>query len=102
MLRRPARPTPFPYTTLFRSADEDRALLREPVHDLAVPRGLVRDDAAGEVVSRLERIRHLHTAVLEASYQDRKSTRLNSSHVAISYAVLCLKKKERGLRASVN
>src|SRR2546429_6219839 len=75
MIRRPPRSTLFPYTTLFRSprpfhsADDDRA------------RGVER--ALGEKQRR--RIRHLG---------DRKSTRLNSSHGYISYAVFCLKKKK--------
>src|SRR6266702_4877313 len=68
MLRRPPRPTLFPYTTLFRSC---RPRL-EPVH-----RGLLQ----GRRVS------------LGTGGQDRKSTRLNSSHVAISYAGFCSKKK---------
>src|SRR3989442_11111683 len=71
MIRRPPRSTLFPYTTLFRSPATDvrgrhRAARR------------VRDD-------------HHHRP-----HGDRKSTRLNSSHVRISYAVFCLKKKKRG------
>src|SRR3954464_8575588 len=66
MIRRPPRSTLFPYTTLFRSQRKDRA------HGLA--------DAGG-------RLGH------QAPPQDRKSTRLNSSHTIISYAVFCLKKK---------
>src|SRR5207253_11011987 len=76
---RPPPPTPtlFPYTTLFRSR--------------AVPAKL------DEVVSEYEqRLKALSPAALAhaKSLQDRKSTRLNSSHVAISYAVFCLKKKK--------
>src|SRR5439155_13007674 len=70
MIRRPPRSTLFPYTTLFRP----RRLVCEPQMP---PR-----PAAGH--------RHLQPA----SRLDRKSTRLNSSHVAISYAVFCLKKKK--------
>src|SRR6478752_8871990 len=65
MIRRPPRSTLFPYTTLFRSAAPDRALARRRVP----PAGTCRPRA------------------------DRKSTRLNSSHGYISYAVFCLKKK---------
>src|SRR5207253_6307576 len=72
MTRRPPRSTLFPYTTLFRS-----------LHLLAG--GLGRRDQAVEAVEQLD--------ILEALRRDRKSTRLNSSHVAISYAVFCLKKK---------
>src|SRR5690606_39383358 len=86
MLRRPPRPPLFPYTTLFRS---DRPTHRVTV--AAVPgRGLV----AGR---RL--VRHAGVAEGDAlgfeqlAQPDRKSTRLNSSHVKISYAVFCLKKK---------
>src|SRR3712207_7449271 len=78
MIRRPPRSTLFPYTTLFRSRDfAERDAVEEPLHvfervdcdaDLA-------DLASGERV-------------------DRKSTRLNSSHANISYAVFCLKKKK--------
>src|SRR4030095_17054778 len=69
MIRRPPRSTLFPYTTLFRSL----VLLRS--HDDTERIGRTVDDAAGEA--------------------DRKSTRLNSSHTVISYAVFCLTKKKR-------
>src|SRR5436309_10520295 len=72
MLRRPPRSTLFPYTTLFRSR---RGHDRNPV--LAVRNG----SRGGDVHARHPR-------------RDRKSTRLNSSHVKISYAVFCLKKKK--------
>src|SRR2546426_10494745 len=72
MIRRPPRSTLFPYTTLFRSADRALHRRRSPRHgrpgDGPVPVG--RD-------------------------RDRKSTRLNSSHLVISYAVFCLKKKKK-------
>src|SRR5690349_23362870 len=71
MIRRPPRSTLFPYTTLFRSV-QDRDGFR--LHVLRLP--------------PLDQGRH--TGVL-----DRKSTRLNSSHVEISYAVFCLKKKKK-------
>src|SRR3712207_8781810 len=87
MIRRPPRSTLFPYTTLFRSqqrADQrvDHELHRR-VHALAVP---PRADQEVE--------RHEHQ-VEEEDEQDRKSTRLNSSHANISYAVFCLKKKKK-------
>src|SRR3712207_8297098 len=91
MIRRPPRSTLFPYTTLFRS---DRVALAEgPVEDRgrqAVDE-LLLDDA-------LERPRAVGRVVAEVAEQllrgvgDRKSTRLNSSHANISYAVFCLKK----------
>src|SRR5205809_4991167 len=91
MLRRPPRSTLFPYTTLFRSLALRRRLEGFPGLDLA---GLqVEAVHAGEaVVLRpnlavdVRRLRAHHV-------QDRKSTRLNSSHGYISYAVFCLKKK---------
>src|SRR2546426_7656453 len=79
MIRRPPRSTLFPYTTLFRSRP-DPSLLR--VHGR-------RDLAAGGGGSRARPVRD---ALLEPG-PDRKSTRLNSSHLVISYAVFCLKKK---------
>src|SRR6266568_5331202 len=73
MIRRPPRSTLFPYTTLFRSGDEPAAASRDR-------QGVRREHAQGH-----------HRARGEA--RDRKSTRLNSSHSSISYAVFCLKKK---------
>src|SRR5256885_5749843 len=79
MIRRPPRSTLFPYTTLFRSGD--RSHLGRGGTAVAV-------DVA-EVVSQRG-----HRAALGALREDRKSTRLNSSHLVISYAVFCLKKKK--------
>src|SRR5690606_40694424 len=84
LLRRPPRSTLFPYTTLFRSGS------RKPPCFAAAPRwrssgGPVRQASfAREILAGLDGRRML---------RDRKSTRLNSSHVKISYAVFCLKKK---------
>src|SRR5256885_13327519 len=99
MIRRPPRSTLFPYTTLFRSAaqvvalrhdpddpapllDEQRADIRldHPLHGVEHRR--IRLDLQDLVALALEDVR------------DRKSTRLNSSHLVISYAVFCLKKKK--------
>src|SRR5436305_12711668 len=74
MIRRPPRSTLFPYTTLFRSADVEADLCSA----LVTERG-------GDAYVRAARLCPL----------DRKSTRLNSSHVRISYAVFCLKKKNK-------
>src|SRR3989442_7574495 len=93
MIRRPPRSTLFPYTTLFRS---------DPLVFFA---HAVRDDRvelAGEIqrvaVRQVTAMREVHAehgvAGLEQREVDRKSTRLNSSHVRISYAVFCLKKKK--------
>src|SRR3712207_7356463 len=98
MIRRPPRSTLFPYTTLFRSAR--RAVGRLATVSRRVrARGELRTGAGGE---RHEDDRHQHCCEarepesdshLELSPLDRKSTRLNSSHANISYAVFCLKKK---------
>src|SRR5690242_20858094 len=89
MLRRPPRFTLFPYTTLFRSVVEG---LLQRVTDLSICRQ--GGDPALKVVVReaggeLEVVRPLDVGGV-----DRKSTRLNSSHMSISYAVFCLKKKK--------
>src|SRR2546427_8768368 len=103
MIRRPPRSTLFPYTTLFRS--EGATLIdgsgSEPVKDalilikdghieavarvneVAVPRGAREINLIGKTVI---------PGLIDAHAQDRKSTRLNSSHSQISYAVFCLKK----------
>src|SRR2546430_5722531 len=84
MIRRPPRSTLFPYTTLFRSGLGER--IRGGQVDLdRVRAGLARPGRAQRVVGN-ERI--------DPVCQDRKSTRLNSSHSQISYAVFCLKKKK--------
>src|SRR3712207_8450224 len=94
MIRRPPRSTLFPYTTLFRSARGVRDPFQQP--RVQRPRAAIlragREDAAGRVAPPF--VRHLaEQAVLEV-HRDRKSTRLNSSHANISYAVFCLKKKK--------
>src|SRR5438552_6448938 len=87
MIRRPPRSTLFPYTTLFRSVDR--------LHfDQRGPRGVgeVRGVRPGRprVLRREDRLR-----------RDRKSTRLNSSHQIISYAVFCLKKKKKKIKLNI-
>src|SRR5947207_10370959 len=83
MIRRPPRSTLFPYTTLFRSHARERGRLPHlRAQDRWHPRLL------GEQLPRPG-----HTA--RGRFQDRKSTRLNSSHTVISYAVFCLKKKKK-------
>src|SRR3712207_7603543 len=92
MIRRPPRSTLFPYTTLFRS--KDVVISENLVQYPHQPAGLqvVLDQAAAEVADAHlpDRRRRHHVAGAE----DRKSTRLNSSHANISYAVFCLKKKK--------
>src|SRR2546427_2011568 len=92
MIRRPPRSTLFPYTTLFRShvvlAPQGTRRRREGRRACEV-RLVGRDRGSGE--GRVARLRAAAQAV--AAMEDRKSTRLNSSHSQISYAVFCLKKK---------
>src|SRR5438034_3466846 len=87
MLRRPPRSTLFPYTTLFRSHDLRMGQL---VADPQAP--LVADDQEGLDAQDRGGPKPAHKRDLEG---DRKSTRLNSSHTVISYAVFCLKKKKK-------
>src|SRR3712207_8983152 len=100
MIRRPPRSTLFPYTTLFRSAEGSQAeraireLTARAVSDPgAVPKGLGEPQRAGIVT--LHRSPELTVLNLVWGPRDRKSTRLNSSHANISYAVFCLKKKKK-------
>src|SRR3712207_8777206 len=91
MIRRPPRSTLFPYTTLFRSLGDVLDLdAARPLHDARVDDALVRHVPALAAVQDREglvqAVRHV--------VGDRKSTRLNSSHANISYAVFCLKKKK--------
>src|SRR2546428_7736320 len=90
MIRRPPRSTLFPYTTLFRSHAEQHRRIRDPrgAHEPAVP-----SSAASQA-----RVRPGESVDHDGRGPDRKSTRLNSSHDQISYAVFCLKKKTRDLR----
>src|SRR2546426_4798637 len=92
MIRRPPRSTLFPYTTLFRSLERERAFKRSPKHRVAYE--------ALEAIGGSAPVRHL-IARLGLS-PDRKSTRLNSSHLVISYAVFCLKKKKKKMTDNLN
>src|SRR3712207_7075903 len=91
MIRRPPRSTLFPYTTLFRSVPFPLGggVVGEPAAVVAVRDRHVRDP----LVDRGRRVQP-HRQGRPAVGQDRKSTRLNSSHANISYAVFCLKKKK--------
>src|SRR2546421_8915685 len=102
MIRRPPRSTLFPYTTLFRSPkrERDERLVGKAAEDIeAVHQCPCRQRVGGERGPRLHRrgdledARGQDVAGIEIDEPDRKSTRLNSSHDQISYAVFCLKKK---------
>src|SRR5688572_31982948 len=93
MIPRPPRSTLFPYTTLFRSVETDPAYPIPVVFQLLcleVVRDVEKRRLGRRVVSRKE---HPPRGLENAAKLDRKSTRLNSSHSQISYAVFCLKKK---------
>src|SRR5258707_4010633 len=97
MIRRPPRSTLFPYTTLFRSEPDHRPQAERQLALGPAPEGVSARQREGE--------RRLGVAVdalapaVKAQRRDRKSTRLNSSHANISYAVFCLKKKQMSQRA---
>src|SRR2546429_7355745 len=105
MIRRPPRSTLFPYTTLFRSPGSDQRnvvlpLRPEDLPDLAEQRvDVVADPALAELAKRREVAANLGR--VDVRVVDRKSTRLNSSHGYISYAVFCLKKKRILLHPAV-
>src|SRR3712207_7915018 len=90
MIRRPPRSTLFPYTTLFRSRAPQHLLVQRPqpprVDERLVVEADLHERAARPVAEREQ--------VAVERRPDRKSTRLNSSHANISYAVFCLKKKK--------
>src|SRR3712207_8984588 len=97
MIRRPPRSTLFPYTTLFRSLARDHRDLRH--RRLGVGEEQFRavlDDAVMLLRDARQEARHVDEGQdRDLERVDRKSTRLNSSHANISYAVFCLKKKNR-------
>src|SRR5690348_17873861 len=93
MIRRPPRSTLFPYTTLFRSIQNPSAAVRHPY-------SRCWKDTDGSVSSSTfptpkPLAQRRCALVLRPTCTDRKSTRLNSSHPSISYAVFCLKKKKK-------
>src|SRR3712207_7707235 len=97
MIRRPPRSTLFPYTTLFRSAgngQDAHATSARPTASRARAAGRTRARPGARADGRAGRRR-------DATPEDRKSTRLNSSHANISYAVFCFKKKREKLMTYV-
>src|SRR3712207_8329499 len=99
MIRRPPRSTLFPYTTLFRSLDPTRHL--RPTPHPSARRGLLKKSLAQPFLALLLEQSPLFSTGI-AVPADRKSTRLNSSHANISYAVFCLKKKKNILQNLIN
>src|SRR5256885_13319586 len=97
MIRRPPRSTLFPYTTLFRSSNVDRTDSRRSVASGTHVHAGYLLSGHRDARSRKGRGRRRPCKPLagERLTRDRKSTRLNSSHLVISYAVFCLKKKKQ-------
>src|SRR5690348_18054621 len=98
MLRRPPRSTLFPYTTLFRSGGLEMKIL-------VMGAGAVGGYFGGRLLEKGEDVTYLVREARQKQLQDlgldiedRKSTRLNSSHPSISYAVFCLKKKKKKIK----
>src|SRR3712207_7915030 len=94
MIRRPPRSTLFPYTTLFRSEHRGKGVIAKVIEALKA-----WTESKGLTEMQLEVYEGNEAAIraYEKVGLDRKSTRLNSSHANISYAVFCLKKKKRTL-----
>src|SRR3712207_8989745 len=100
MIRRPPRSTLFPYTTLFRSmeelmmaepeAEKFKNIEWQPVIDQILNRRSEKDEE-----HKVTKRSTVHSGLFVRMAADRKSTRLNSSHANISYAVFCLKKKKK-------
>src|SRR3712207_8197946 len=88
MIRRPPRSTLFPYTTLFRSLARD-----DGVNGVARVHGVCVHDPRHRLLVGIH-VGRGHVLLRPDEVEDRKSTRLNSSHANISYAVFCLKKKK--------
>src|SRR3712207_6882053 len=98
MIRRPPRSTLFPYTTLFRSGLLEDGVDGPQVRLFAVVRGAGDGELLARQAEGVGGPREDERQRLEGLGQDRKSTRLNSSHANISYAVFCLKKKTQPTR----
>src|SRR5256885_8550442 len=93
MIRRPPRSTLFPYTTLFRST----ILIATGLHRPATA-AEIREICGDDVAAKYRVVNHNARELKEHRHLDRKSTRLNSSHLVISYAVFCLKKKKNNVQ----
>src|SRR5947208_9318271 len=98
MLLRPPRSTLFPYTTLFRSfawAAKMDAAIKDGFVEVKIKPVSGHEDQAGGIIWRAKDANNYYIVRANALEGDRKSTRLNSSHQIISYAVFCLKKKKK-------
>src|SRR5258708_17626616 len=97
MIRRPPRSTLFPYTTLFRSNDSNARERYTNASSSSISRAvlLLCHSNAVKILASISRLSVSLLAIKIEARIDRKSTRLNSSHQIISYAVFCLKKKKK-------
>src|SRR5256885_13244567 len=89
MIRRPPRSTLFPYTTLFRSTRPDSSVATQSDSASGKP-----NRSPGLMIFVVRQLQRFNEQWRRSPATDRKSTRLNSSHLVISYAVFCLKKKK--------
>src|SRR3989442_8102151 len=96
MIRRPPRSPLFPYTTLFRSVLVVTAYASTDTAVQAMKLG------AYDYITKPFKLEEIRLTIEKALERDRKSTRLNSSHVRISYAVFCLKKKKKNDRPNAH
>src|SRR3712207_7226809 len=94
MIRRPPRSTLFPYTTLFRSELAEHRIRVNSVHPTNVRTTMIENESSARIY-RPDLDDPTFDDAIPALTKDRKSTRLNSSHANISYAVFCLKKKKK-------
>src|SRR2546426_4779427 len=99
MIRRPPRSTLFPYTTLFRSLLVAPVKKERQISMTEEQQKLWGIDMLNVARSDIPAVTHIDHS---ARIQDRKSTRLNSSHLVISYAVFCLKKKNKGNQSIIS
>src|SRR3712207_8373076 len=98
MIRRPPRSTLFPYTTLFRSGSTNQYVLQLDQDLIAAGESVGGTTPSDALITRLGELPSTFDPKDQAccqAFTDRKSTRLNSSHANISYAVFCLKKKNK-------
>src|SRR3989454_5242794 len=104
MIRRPPRSTLFPYTTLFRSLDVKAEEIIAWTEEAEARMERVPPQVKGVARTALLRyaIEQGHTVITNKVIEDRKSTRLNSSHLVISYAVFCLKKKKKNYNSYIH
>src|SRR3712207_7967180 len=95
MIRRPPRSTLFPYTTLFRSRIKTETSIRQMYSFITPIKERIQKESGQESPERIYKYILVHWRNITNIIKDRKSTRLNSSHANISYAVFCLKKKKK-------